>query len=374
MRYSWVFAVLFALASCGGASNEQVQSEDESSANVATNIEDSSGVIHYAEETHLKNVRQLTFGGDNAEAYWSYDDTKLVMQVTNPSWDIECDQIFTIDLAAKPDSTPLNMVSTGLGRTTCAYFLPGDSTVLYASTHLGDENCPPSPERMTNGKYVWPIYPDFDIFIADLQGNIVKQLTNEPGYDAEATVSPQGDKIVFTSLRSGDLELYTMNLDGSDVKQITDGLGYDGGAFFSPDGTRLVFRASRPQTEEEVKNYKELLSQGLVQPTEMELFTCKVDGSDLQQVTKLGKANWAPFYHPSGEKIIFASNHAGERGYEFNLYMIGADGTGLERITHDVVFDAFPMFSNDGKQLVWGSNRHNNGTRETNVFVADWIE
>lgn len=374
MKNSWVFVAALILASCGQTANQETNNDEAPLEEIAVNVEDSSGVIHYAAETHLKNVRQLTFGGDNAEAYWSFDDSKLVLQVTNPAWDIACDQIFLLDMSAKHDSMPLPMLSTGMGRTTCAYFMPGDSTILYASTHLGNEACPPSPERMTNGKYVWPIYSDFDIFIADLNGNIIKQLTDEPGYDAEATVSPKGDKIVFTSLRSGDLELYTMNIDGTDVKQITDGLGYDGGAFFSPDGNKLVFRASRPQSEEDVKTYKDLLATGLVQPTEMEIYTCNVDGSDLKQITNLGKANWAPYYHPSGEKIIFASNHAGERGYEFNLFMIGADGTGLERITHDLVFDAFPMFSNDGKQLVWGSNRHNNGTRETNVFVADWIE
>ena len=210
--------------------------------------------------------------------------------------------------------------------------------------------------------------------MADLKGNIIDQLTDEPGYDAEATVSRQGDKIVFTSDRSGDLELYTMNIDGSDVKQITNELGYDGGAFFSPDGTKLVFRSSRPSTDEEKAEYKQLLSEGLVAPTNMELYICNVDGSDLRQITNLGKANWAPFFHPSGEKIIFSSNHAGARGFEFNLFMINLDGTGLEQITYDSVFDAFPMFSNDGKQIVFSSNRNNGGTRDTNLFVADWVE
>lgn len=323
-------------------------------------------------EKHFKNLTQLSFGGDNAEAYWSFDDSKLVFQVTNPDWDLSCDQIYVFDWMNDDLKEQIpQMVSTGYGRTTCSYFLPGDTSIIYASTHLADSACPPSPER-TNGKYVWPIYESFDIFTADLNGNILTQITKEPGYDAEATVSPKGDKIVFTSMRTGDLELFTCNIDGSDVKQITTELGYDGGAFFSPDGTKLIFRSSRPKTEAEIKEYKDLLAEGLVQPTNMELYICNVDGSELRQLTNLGKANWCPFFHPSGEKIIFASNHATERGFPFNLYMINIDGTGLTQITEDDTFDAFPVFSNDGKYLVFSSNRNNGGTRETNLFVAEW--
>jgi Tol biopolymer transport system component len=201
----------------------------------------------------------------------------------------------------------------------------------------------------------------------------VRQLTNKKGYDAEATVSPKGDKIVFTSDRSGDLELYTMDLEGGNVTQITHELGYDGGAFFSPDGTKLVFRASRPKTEEEKKIYKDLLKKGLVAPSDMEIFVCNVDGSDLRQVTTLGKANWAPFFLPSGDKIIFSSNHKAEKDFQFNLYMINLDGTGLEQVSFDEKFDAFPMFSPDGKQILFSSNRFNGGTRSTNLFVADWV-
>jgi len=323
-------------------------------------------------EKHFTSLRQLTYGGDNAEAYWSFDDSKLVFQVSNPAWELECDQIYAFDWKNDDLSQEIpQMISTGYGRTTCAYYLPGDSTIIYASTHLADSACPPVPERIA-GKYVWPIYESFDIFIADTAGKLLSQFTNEAGYDAEATVSPQGDKVVFTSMRSGDLELYTANIDGSEVKQITDELGYDGGAFFSPDGSKLIFRASRPETEAEIKEYKDLLAQGLVQPTEMELFICNADGSELSQLTDLGNANWCPFFHPSGEKVIFASNYESDRGYPFNLYMINIDGSGLERVSHDDTFDAFPVFSNDGKHLVFSSNRNNGGTRETNLFVAEW--
>lgn len=325
-------------------------------------------------EKHLKNIRQLTYGGNNAEAYFSFDGTMLTFQSDAKKWGVECDQIFlmNIDEAAK-DSTYLpKMLSTGKGRTTCSYFMGGDDKIVYASTHLKHDKCPPAPEHRADGKYLWAIYPEFDIFVTDLKRNIKQQLTNTPGYDAEATISPDGKKIVFTSTRSGDLELYTMDADGKNVKQITTQLGYDGGAFFSPDGKRLVFRSSRPKTEEEIKEYKDLLAQGLVAPTNMEIYTCNVDGSDLKQVTNLGKANWAPFFHPSGKKIIFSSNHHSSRGYDFQLYMINDDGTGLEQITNESIFNAFPMFSPDGKRIVFSSNRNNGGTRDTNLFIADW--
>lgn len=331
--------------------------------------------LRYEDEKYLKNIKQVTFGGDNAEAYWSFDNTRLTFQSTSKNFGTECDQIFYTN-PFKDDltnSVPV-LISTGKGRTTCSYFMLGDSTIVYASTHLGNDACPDVPARREDGKYVWPIYADFDIFVANLNGEIVKQLTNEPGYDAEATISPLGDKIVFTSLRTGDLELFTMNIDGTDVKQVTHELGYDGGAFFSPDGKKLIFRSSRPKTPEDIKVYKDLLKEGLVMPTQMELFICNVDGSDLRQITNLGKANWCPFFHPSGEKVIFASNHETERGFPFNLYLINIDGTGLERVTHDNTFDAFPMFSPNGKYLVFSSNRNNGGTRDTNLFFAEWVE
>jgi Tol biopolymer transport system component len=296
-------------------------------------------------ESHLQNIKQITFGGDNAEAYWSFDNHKISFQSNNKKWGLSCDQIFMMDM-------------------------PNNKDILFASTHHANKNCPADPPP--SKRYLWAIYPEFDIFISNEKGKIIKQLTNEPGYDAEATVSPKGDKIVFTSTRNGDLDLYLMDIDGKNVKQITFGLGYDGGAFFSPDGTKLVFRASRPTAEAEVADYKDLLSKGLVAPTNMEIYTCNIDGSDLKQVTQLGKANWAPFYHPSSNKIIFSSNHHSEKGYDFQLYLINVDGTGLERVTQTSLFNAFPMFSPDGKKLIFSSNRNNGGTRDTNLFVAEW--
>jgi hypothetical protein len=323
-------------------------------------------------EPHLKNLKQLTFGGDNAEAYFSFDNKKITFQSNNKKWGLKCDQIFMMDLN-KPIKDSLGkakLISSGLGRTTCSYFMPNNKHILFASTHLASKQCPKDPPP--SKRYLWAIYPEFDIFISDEKGNIIQQLTSEPGYDAEATVSPNGDKIVFTSTRNGDLDLYTMNIDGSNVKQITFDLGYDGGAFFSPDGSKLVFRASRPETNEEINEYKDFLSNGLVAPTNMEIYTCNIDGSELKKITSLGKANWAPFYHPSGNKIIFSSNHHSEKGYDFQLFMINTDGTGLERITNNSLFNAFPMFSPDGKKLIFSSNRNNGGTRDTNLFIAEW--
>ncbi len=375
MKYTILITSLLLLTILLSCNNNGANSstDNHSHQKESTGLPDTT--VHYLEEVHLANVRQLTDGGDNAEAYFSFDDSMITFQAKVPEWGSECDQIYMFPFSDgnMKEKMPL-IISNGLGRTTCSFFMPGDTTILYGSTRSGGSECPPDPERRADGKYVWPIYSDFDIYIADLQGKLIDTLIAGPGYDAEATVSPTGDKIVFTSDRSGDLELYTCNIDGSNIVQITHKLGYDGGAFFSPDGTKLIFRSSRPKTEEDIKEYKDLLKEALVKPTNMELYICNIDGSDLKQITHLGKANWAPFFHPSGEKIIFSSNHASKKGYEFNLYMINLDGTGLERITYDGIFDAFPMFSYDGKKIIFSSNRNNGGTRNTNLFIADWVE
>ncbi|APY10940.1 hypothetical protein BWZ22_06665 [Seonamhaeicola sp. S2-3] len=365
MHKIYVIILVLIIVSCKNQTKNPLKLEKE----VKTETENNP--LIFPGEKHFKSIRQITHGGDNAEAYWSFDDTKLVFQSNFSKWNVSCDQMFLMNFNDTFDSVAPPMVSTGKGRTTCSYFLPDNKHIIYASTHLADENCPDTPLRK-NGKYIWPVYDSYDIFVADLEGNIVKQLTHEPGYDAEPTVSPKGDKIVFTSTRSGDLELYTMNLDGTNVKQITNELGYDGGAFFSPDGSKIIFRSSRPKTEQEIKEYKELLAEGLVEPTEMELYICNADGSDLRQLTHLGNANWSPFFHPSGKKILFSSNFESERGFPFNLYLIDIDGKNLERVTHSKTFDAFPVFSNNGKYLAFSSNRNNGGGRDTNLFIAEW--
>lgn len=331
--------------------------------------------ILFPGETHFTNVQQLTFGGDNAEAYFSNDGKYLVFQKTNPAEGIACDQIWIgkIPTVAGEKFEP-RLVSNGKGRTTCAYFYPDGKHILYGSTHLGSKDCPPIPDRSKHGnKYIWPIYESFDIFKADLNGKIVQQLTNTKGYDAEATISPKGDKILFTSMRDGDLDLYTMDLNGKHVKRITNTLGYDGGAWFSPDGTKIIWRASRPNTEEEIKEYKELLAQNLVAPTHMEVWVANADGTNAKQITFLEQANWAPNFTPDGKHFIFCSNHEYKRGFPFNMYLADLDGGHIEKISRDKGFDAFPMFSSDGKKFVFCSNRNNGGTHDTNIFIADWI-
>ena len=330
--------------------------------------------VSYPEETHLKNVRQLTFGGDNAEAYFSYDGKWLIFQKTYAKEGIPCDQMYIGKIPTSKDEVFVpQLVSTGKGRTTCGAFMKDGKHILYASTHLGGIECPPVPDRSKYGnRYIWPIYETFDIFQADLQGRIVKQLTNTPGYDAEATLSPDGRTMVFTSMRDGDLELYLMDLKNGKTKRLTSMLGYDGGAWFSPDGKKLIWRASRPTTAAEIKEYKELLLENLVAPTRMEVWVANADGSNARQVSSLGQANWAPAYMPDSKGIIFASNHEYKRGFPFNLYTMNEDGGDLQKVSRDLGFDAFPMFSPDGKKLVFCSNRNNGGTRDTNIFLADW--
>lgn len=330
--------------------------------------------LHYADEKHFKNIQQLTTGGDNAEAYWGFDGKHVIFQRTNPKEGISCDRMFMGEvISGKPFA--YKQVSSGKGRTTCGFIMKDGKHIIYASTHLGADTCPPTPDRAKfNNRYIWPVYDSYDIFMADTSGHIVKQLTNSPGYDAEGTLSPDGKKMIFTSTRNGDLDLYIMDLKTGKTTQVTHELGYDGGAWFSPDGKKIVWRASRPKTEAEIADYKDLLGKGMVAPTQMEVFVADADGSNMQQVTHLGNANWAPNFTPDGKHIIFCSNHEYKRGFPFNMYLINFDGSGLQKISHDKGFDAFPMFSPDGKKLIFSSNRNNGGGHDTNVFVADWVE
>lgn len=319
----------------------------------------------FPNEEHIKNVKQLTFGGENAEAYLSFDETKLIFQATVDT--LQCDQIFTMNI----DGSDKRMISTGKGRTTCAYYMPDNKNFVYASTHLADENCPPPPDRSKG--YVWKLYETFDVFLSDENG-ITKQLTNTEGYDAEATISPKGDKIIFTSTRDEDPELYVMDLDGNNQKRLTFEKGYDGGAFFSQDGSKIVFRASRPNTEKELEDYEELVQEGYVRPSALEIYVMNSDGTDITQVTKFGKASFAPFFHPDGKRIIFSSNLNSANSRNFDLYMINMDGSNLQQITFNESFDGFPMFTKDGKKLIFASNRNNKNPNDTNIFIADWVE
>ena len=318
-----------------------------------------------ASESHLADIKQLTFGGENAEAYFSSDGARLIFQSTRTGY--PCDQIFTMNT----DGSDLRRVSTGKGRTTCGYFYPGAKDLLFASTHEASPECPPRPSFARG--YVWPIYPGYEIYKGNPDGSNLRPLTTSPGYDAEATIAPDG-LIVFTSVRDGDMEIYSMNADGSGVRRLTNRPGPDGGPFFSHDGKRIAFRGRPLLPGKELDDYQALLKEGLWRPTELELFVMDRDGGNLRQVTSLGGANFAPSWHPDGKRLIFSSNIHDPKGRNFDLYLVNVDGTGLERVTFNDTFDGFPMFSPDGKQLVFASNRNAKAEGETNVFIARWIE
>ena len=318
-------------------------------------------------EKRLANIRQLTMGGSNAEAYFDVTGTRLIFQSTRDA--LGCDQIFTMGV----DGGDVRLLSTGRGRTTCAFFFPDGRRFLYASTHLGGAACPEPPDRSAG--YVWPIYASYDIFADDLAapGTALTRLTDNDGYDAEAAVSPDGRRIVFTSLRAGDLDIYTMAADGSDVRRLTDRAGYDGGAFYSWDGRHIVFRAARPESPEELEDYRALLARGLVRPRRLEIYLMRADGTGVTQVTRAGAASFAPFMHPNGQLIVFSSNLHDPSGRSFALYTVNVDGSGLARVTWDESFASVPMFSRDGRTLVFCGNRNGTSPREMNVFVADWV-
>ena len=317
-------------------------------------------------EVRFANLRQLTFEGENAEAYFSSDGQRLIFQRRHQG-EYECDQIFTIGV----DGSDRTLVSTGLGRTTCSFFFPNQDRILYSSTHLKGEECPPPPD-MSRG-YVWPLY-DFDIFAANDDGTDVEVLFQTDGYDGEATISPDGSRVVFTSTVNGDLDIYSMNADGSGVVQLTDEPGYDGGPFFSPDGSKIVFRARYPESDEELADYQRLLADNLVRPGVLDIYVMNADGTGKTRLTNNNAANFAPYFHPSGEKVIFASNLNDPTSRNFDLFLINLDGTGLEQVTFTEEFESFPMFTPDGTHLVFGSNRHGSHEGNTNLFIAEWVD
>lgn len=317
-------------------------------------------------ETRLANIRQLTFTGNNAESYFSHDGRMLIFQRQEKA-DSGCDQQYLINT----DGTGLRRVSNGLGRTTCGFFFADDQRILYSSSFKHDSACPPPPDHSAG--YVWPL-GHLEIYSTRLDGTDLRQLTDNGAYNAEATVSPDGKTIIFTSTRDGDIDLYTMNIDGSNVRRITNRIGYDGGAFFSPDGTMIVWRAGYPTTAADSSDYQSLLARRLVRPARVEIWIANADGSDPRQVTRLGGANFAPYFHPDGRRILFSSNYKNPRSGEFDLYLVNLDGSGLEQVTTFPDFDSFPMFSPDGRKLVWASNRNGSHPRDTNLFIADWVE
>ena len=319
-------------------------------------------------EKHLHNIKMLSEEGENAEAYFSFDDKKLIYQSRHG--DFQCDQIFTMNI----DGSEKKLVSTGLGRTTCSYFYPDGKQIMYASTHAADSSCPEPPDYSQG--YVWKVYNTFELYRADSNGSNIRVLVPYPGYDAEATISPLGNKIVFTSQRNGDLDIYSMNLDGTDLTQLTDVLGYDGGPFFSWDGKKIVYRSYHPKSYEQKQRYKKLLSDQLIEPAKFQIWVMDADGKNKKQVTNNQYANFAPFYHPDNKRIIFCSNLNSQdpKRPDFNIWIMNEDGSGLAQVTFFNQFDGFPMFSSDGQKLVFASNRFNRNPHDTNVFIADWVD
>jgi len=314
-------------------------------------------------ETHLANIRQLTFGGQNAEAYWSGDGQWITVQSTLAG--MSCDQQFVM----RADGSDVHRISTGRGKTTCGWFIPGTNRLLFASSHAHDSTCPPRPDPSRG--YVWPL-DKFDLYTVGRDGSDLRRLTNYNTYTAESVVSPDGKRIVFTSLKDGDLDIYVMNIDGTNVKRLTNTPGYDGGAWWSPDGTKIVYRSHHPSDSTELAQYNALLKDGLVRPSKVELFVMNADGSDQRQITHLGGANFGPSWTVDGRRIIFASNYKNPRSRNFDLFLVNPDGSGLEQITTHTEFDGFPMFSPDGRKVLWASNRNGKEAGETNIFVADW--
>lgn len=316
-----------------------------------------------AGESRFSTIRQITFGGENAEAYFSHDGKWLTLQSTRDGR--TCDQQYVV----RVDGSGIRRISDGRGKTTCGWFFPGDERLFFASSSAHDSACPPRPDPSRG--YVWPL-DRYDIYTVNRDGSNMKRLTHYDVYTAEGVLSPDGRRIVFTSLKDGDLDIYTMNTDGSDVRRLTNTPGYDGGAWWSPDGKQIVYRANHPTDSAGLKAYRDLLAQRLVRPSRVELFIMNADGSDQRQITKLGGANFGPSWTPDGKRIVFSSNYKNPRSGNFDLYLIDKDGSNLEQLTFDNAFDGFPMFSPDGKKLVWASNRNEVKPGETNLFIADW--
>lgn len=368
-KFILIPGIFVTLAACGGGGEDSRADQSGTPADVAAADTPQEGAVPaepFAGETRLANLQRLTHGGSNSEAYFSPDGTQIIFQATRPGIS-ECDQIFTMNV----DGTNVQMVSTGLGRTTCGFFFANSDRILYSSTHEQSESCPAPPDRSRG--YVWPLEA-YDIYTARYDGSDLQRITDNPGYDAEATVSTDGSRIIFTSLRNGDLDIYSMDPDGGNVRQLTDVPGYDGGPFFSADGSLIVYRAHHPTTEAELQEYRDLLEQGLVQPDRVEIFVMNADGTNRRQITSNGAANFAPYFHPDGRRVIFSSNLHDPQGRSFNLYLVDIETLEVERVTNHSGFDSFPMFSPDGSRLMFSSDRGASSPGEFNVFIADWVD
>jgi Tol biopolymer transport system component len=324
------------------------------------------------ERDFLSRARRLTVEGRRAgEGYWSPDGQRLVFQSErepgNPFY-----QIYTLDLR----SGDTRRISPGYGKTTCAFFRPGSDEILFASTHHDPRSRMLQQEELdfrASGKerrYAWDYDPEFEIYAASGRAGQFTRLTNARGYDAEASYSPDGQWIVFSSMRdaysrtlsaaerkqlevdpSYFAEIYIMRADGSGQRRLTNAIGYDGGPFFSPDGSQVIWRRFD--------------AHGLI----ADVWMMKPDGTNQRQITNFGAMSWAPYIHPSGAYILFASNKLGFENFE--VFMVDVDGRKEPvRITHSDGFDGLPVPSPDGRRLAWTSSR--GGGREGQLFLAEW--
>jgi Tol biopolymer transport system component len=313
------------------------------------------------EARHLTNIRQVTFGLAKAgEGYFSPDGHSIIFQAVphvapsifhRPAPDEDGYQIY---LGALAEDAPLRMISTGRGRCTCPFFHPSGKSVLFASTHLNprtDAEPPRGPAYSRTARYRWEFPESMDIFTADLDGKILNRLTDAPGYDAEASYSPDGSRIVFTSFRDGDAEIYVMDADGRSPRRITHARGYDGGPFFSPDGKQIVYRSDRKGNDL------------------LQIYLNNAQGTAERALTHDEFVNWGPYFHPSGRHIIYATSRHGHTNYE--LYLMDVDTGRLERITYHEGFDGLPVFSPDGKRLMWTSSGRV-ADRKSQLFIADF--
>ena len=282
----------------------------------------------FAQESNLKNLRQLTFGGDNAEAYFSPDGKNLTLQITNPQFGIECDQIYLLDLQKENHSPEdLKLISTGYGRTTCSFFMPDGKHILYASTHEGGHACP-APPKSTDGKYLWAIYPEFDIYVADLNGNVVKQLTNSPGYDAEAVVSPDGKKIIMSFAQEGNSDIYTMDIKTRVVEKLTDHPSIDTSPSYSPDGSYITFNSDRSGFQQ--------------------IYTMKSDGTNVKRISFGEGLYGTPVWSPRGDLIAFTKLYRNK----FYIGVMRSDGSG-ERLLTENYYQEAPSWAPNGRVLVF---------------------
>jgi Tol biopolymer transport system component len=318
--------------------------------------------LYYGED-HLTKVTQLTFTGENTQASFSPDNKNIIFQSTRNR--LRCDAIFRMH----SDGSDISQISSGKGIASSAVISPDNNSIIYSSTQKVDYQCPSKPEY--SKAYSWLLYSSYDLFKDELTGGSDERIIKSSSYDGGAVYSPKGDKIIFSSGRTGDLELYIANSDGNNVKQLTNIDGYDGDAVFSRDGKYIVWRASRPKGND-LHDYRYQLSQGIIKEGKFEIFMMKLAGGKPIQLTNNGATNFSPSFDPNSNNIIFSSNMSQKDGRNYDIYTLNLKTRKLERITYYSGFDGYPVFSSDGKKLLFTSSRNFRYKAEKNIFIVNW--